>query len=144
MPYGVEARYRHENVRNPVLLRTSSDVDALIDLLLAGSQYENLAQLHSRERSLMPSGDFDHELLAGVNQDLGVGVLAFMDADGNVVTMGSPNSRAEPVYWIMGHRKEFPDRSEVPIPLVRQAVKEFLESGGCRPACVEWQVPEVW
>jgi hypothetical protein len=33
---------------------------------------------------------------------------------------------------------------ELPVELVSQAVKEFLFSGGQRPTCVEWQVPEFW
>jgi len=140
----LEARYRSENVEDPALLTSTRAVDELIDLLLTGPEYENLAQVHSRQRSLMPSGDFDHELLVGVNRDLNLGVLAFMDAEGNVVTQGAPDTRKEPVYWIIGNRTEFPDHSEIPIPLVRQAVKEFLESGGMRPTCVEWQVPEIW
>ncbi|MFJ9025960.1 Imm1 family immunity protein [Streptomyces sp. NPDC102259] len=39
---------------------------------------------------------------------------------------------------------EFPEDSEIPIALVRQAVKEFLTSEGKRPTCIQWQVPEFW
>jgi hypothetical protein len=144
MQYRVEARYTSENVKRPVIIKSIEDVDGLIDALLTGPQYENLAQLHSLQRSLLPSGDFDHELLVGANGDLGLGVLAFMDSNGNVVTRGPSDGRAEPIYWMIEHRREFPDFSEVPIHLVRQAVKEFLLSGGLRPSCVEWQEPEIW
>ena len=47
-----------------------------------------------------------------------------------------------PSYFIVGNAIEFPDRSKIPIDLVRRAVKEFLASGGQRPTCVQWQVPE--
>jgi hypothetical protein len=39
---------------------------------------------------------------------------------------------------IGGEEHTFPIDSEVPIDLIRQAVKEFLASGG-RPSCVRWQ-----
>ena len=145
MQHRVEARYRREHGKTPVILTTSEDVEALIDALLTGPSYHNLAQLHSLERPLLPSGYPDHELLVGADRDLPVGVLAFMDAEsGNVVTLGSSEGRREVPYLIMGQVTEFPDHSEVPIELVRQAVKEFLASGGKRPSCVQWQVPEVW
>ena len=145
MQHRVEARYRREHGEAPVILSTSEDVEALIDALLTGPSYHNLAQLHSLDRPRLPSGYPDHELLVGVNRDLPVGVLAFMDAEsGNVVTLDSSEGRGEVPYLIMGQLTEFPDHSEVPIELVRQAVKEFLATGGKRPSCVQWQVPKVW
>lgn len=142
-----EARYRLEHGDKPELLRTAEDVDALIDALLkesAGPVRENLAQIHSWEREPMPSGYPDHELLVGADRDLQVGLLAFMDADGNVVTSGSPITRTDPVYFIQGQMTEFSAHSEIPIDLVRQAAKEFLTSGGQRPTCVEWQPVTSW
>ncbi len=41
-----------------------------------------------------------------------------------------------------GEFTEFPGPCEIPVGLVRRAVKEFLTSGGQRPTCVRWQVPE--
>ncbi|WP_416984600.1 Imm1 family immunity protein [Streptomyces sp. T028] len=144
MKYGrVQAYYRRQHGDNPVLLQTLSDVDALIDALLASRPSENLAALHSLERLLMPAGVPDHELLVGADGDLQVGVLGFMD-DGNFVSLDSSNGRGEISYSIMGNATEFPSRSEIPIGLVRQAVKEFLSSGGQRPTCVCWQEPEFW
>ena len=143
----LEARYRREHTREPVVLNTPDDVDALVDALLAAPKSHNMAQLHSAERPLLPSGYHDHELLAGVDGELQVGVLAFMDMSaeqGNVVTLSSSEGRGEVSYSIAGAATEFPDRSEVPIDLVRQAIKEFLLSGGKRPRCVEWHVPEIW
>lgn len=145
MTHRLEARYRREHGKDPVILSTSEDVDALIEALLTGPPYHNLAQLHSLERPLLTAGDPDHELLVGVDRDLPVGVLAFMDAEsGNLVTLGSLEGRGEVSYLIMAQSTEFPDRSEIPIDLVRQAVNEFLVSGGKRPSCVQWQVPEIW
>ncbi|MFD0034090.1 Imm1 family immunity protein [Streptomyces sp. NPDC127172] len=140
---GVEACYRSEHGDAPVELRSPEDVDKLIDELLASDCSENMAVLHSMERPLLPSGFPDHELMVGANGDLQVGVLSFMD-DGNFVSLGPVDGRGEVSYCTIGHMTEFPERSEIPISLVRQAVKEFLSSAGKRPACVEWQVPEFW
>jgi Immunity protein Imm1 len=125
----IEARYRKEHVKEPVKLRTVEDAD-----------------VHSLLRPLLPSGYHDHELMVGVDGSRQVGVLAFMDSGGNVVTLGSPEDyRYEEVaYCEMGHRREFPDNSEIPVALVRRAVKELLVSGGQRPECVQWQTPEFW
>jgi hypothetical protein len=141
MRYRVEAHYRTEHAKEPALLYTVEDVDALIDSLLTGPVNENLAQLFSAERPLLPSGVPDHELLAGVDRSRQVGVLAFMD-DGNWVSLGKPTEQEEIAYYLARHWTGFPGNSEIPVELVRQAVKEFLVSGGQRPMCVEWQVPE--
>ncbi|MFF6999187.1 Imm1 family immunity protein [Streptomyces sp. NPDC008313] len=145
MPHGrVQAYYRREHGDRPVLLRSSSDVDALIDALLVSPPSENMAALHSLERSLMPAGVPDHELLVGADGDLQVGVLAFMD-DGNFVSLDPSSKRRDEVsYSIMGNATEFLGNSEIDIALVRRAVKEFLSAGGRRPEVVQWQEPEYW
>ncbi|MFF6993296.1 Imm1 family immunity protein [Streptomyces sp. NPDC010273] len=123
---------------------SAKDVNALIDSFLAAPAFHNMAELHSLDRQLLPSGFPDRELLVGLDKDRQVGVLEFMDAEGGVVSLGAPNGRGEVFYFIVGNPTEFPDRSDIPIKLVCQAVKEFLTSEGRRPGCVEWQVPEFW
>ncbi|GAA2697468.1 Imm1 family immunity protein [Actinoplanes palleronii] len=144
--FKAEARYRTEHAERPILLETAESIDLLVDALLNGPDDHNLAQLHSLNRPLLPAyGDPDHELLVGVDSVLGFGALAWMDADGNQVTLGSGEGLAQAeMYFIMGHRREFPEKSSVPLDLIRQAVKEFLLSGGKRPTCVEWQKLEYW
>src|SRR5882757_534695 len=105
------------------MLTSPGDVDRLIDTLLTGEEFHNLANLHSLDREPLPSGCPDHELLVGVNRSLSVGVLEFMDASGNLVTLGPETDRGEVVYHIAENPTEFPDRAEVPIELIRQAVK---------------------
>ncbi|MFI8093939.1 Imm1 family immunity protein [Streptomyces sp. NPDC086080] len=139
----VHAYYRSEHGDNPALIQSPSDVDDLIDVLVASGPSENLASLHSLARPLMPAGVPDHELLVGVDGQVRRGVLAFMD-EGNWVSLDPSTKRGESTYSIMGNSTEFPSRSEIPLNLVRQAVKEFLLSGGQRPQCVEWQEPEFW
>lgn len=138
-----EAYYRAEHADERIVL-TPDDVDSFIDALLAGADSENMAELHSLDRPLLASGFPDHEFLVGVDRERQVGVLSFMDETGNLVSLGDAKGRGSVSYFIVGNGTEFPDRSEIPVILVRQAVKEFLNSGGRRPMCVQWQEPDIW
>jgi hypothetical protein len=142
--FRVEARYQREHGENPAVLTTLEDVNALIDWLLAAPADHRMAQLHSMQRQRLPSGWPDHELLVGVDPALNVGALEFYDHRGNLVTVGPPDSRVEVGYCIMGHLTEFPPHCEVPLDLIRAAVKEFCSSGGMLPTCVTWEAPEIW
>jgi hypothetical protein len=137
----VEVFHRRAQGSEPVRLATPEQIDALIDELLTGSEYENMAALYSLERRKLPSGAADHQLLIGVDRELRIGLVSYFDADGNRITVGPPDGRDEVVYYSCGEITEFPGPSEVSIELVRQAAKEFLTSGGQRPTCVQWQVP---
>jgi immunity protein Imm1 of predicted polymorphic toxin system len=137
----VEAFYRSAQGSDPALLSSPEELDAMIDELLSGPVHENMAALYSLDRPKLPSGAADHQLLVGVDRERGIGLVGFMDADGNVITVGPPDGRDEVVYYSCGEITEFPGPSEVPVDLVRQAAREFLASGGQRPTCVQWQVP---
>jgi hypothetical protein len=137
----VEVFYRKAQGREPAVFSTPEEIDALIDELLTGPENENMATMYSLARPLLPSGYPDHQLLVGADRELQVGLVGYMDVDGNRVTVGPPDGRTEVVYWCTQEITEFPGPSEIPIELVRQAAKEFLTSGGKRPTCVQWQVP---
>ncbi|GGM06288.1 hypothetical protein GCM10010129_57440 [Streptomyces fumigatiscleroticus] len=132
-------RQGHEDER-PVL--SLDEVDAFIDALLADSD-SDLAVLYSLDRPHLVSGVPDHELRVGMNGDLQLGVLSFVDEEGTVVSLGGSPGRGSVHYHLVGGGNDFPDRSEVPIALARQAVTEFLASGGQRPTCIRWQEPEL-
>ncbi|MER5501861.1 MULTISPECIES: Imm1 family immunity protein [unclassified Streptomyces] len=140
----VEAYFHERHADEPLVVRTSEDVDVLIDALATGPEFENLAVLHSSEREILPSGFPDHEFMVGVDGERQVGVLSFVD-EKNYVSLGSSGSgRGEVAYFVVENPTEFPATAEIPLALVRQAVKEFLSSGGRRPTCVQWQEPEIW
>ncbi|WP_426510334.1 Imm1 family immunity protein [Dactylosporangium sp. McL0621] len=111
----------------------------MLDALLNGLEDEEAAQVFSLERQLLPSGNPDHELVVGVDRGLRVGVIAFMDEDENWVPVGLTEPRDRVVYCIAGHVREFPEDCEVPLDVVREAVKEFLLTGGKRPTGIEWK-----
>ncbi len=81
--------------------------------------------------------------MVGVNRNLQVGLLAFMDGDvGNIFTVGGPGSDMEINYYLTGHRMEYPEDVEIPVALVREAAKEFLRTGGSIPTRVEWKTSD--
>ncbi|MET8138436.1 hypothetical protein ABZV24_42330 [Streptomyces sp. NPDC005251] len=78
-----EVFYRREHAdKHPVL--GVDDIDGLIDTLLASSELGNTAILYSLDRPLLEYGNPDHELRVGVDKDLQVGILAFIDEMGNI------------------------------------------------------------
>ncbi|MEV7181637.1 Imm1 family immunity protein [Kitasatospora sp. NPDC093679] len=134
------ARYRRADMHDPVLVSTEEDVDGLIDALLAGPPFHDAAHLVSRARPMTWSGFPDHELHVGVNRDGQVGALMLSAPEtGLVASVGAPGSRGDVVH----HWTEFPLDSEIPLSLVRSAVKEFLRTGGCVPTCVVRKPIEV-
>ncbi|MFG3229570.1 Imm1 family immunity protein [Kitasatospora sp. NPDC048194] len=127
------------------MIITSLDgVDAFIDDLLDGEDdYSTLAEVYSQDREVTPSGFPDHQLMVCASKTLGLGLVSYMDANGNFTSVGSPETRTKPTYHFVSNMTQFADHSEIPIVLVRQAVKEFFTSGGRRPTCLEWQ-PETF
>ena len=134
----VEAYYRPEHGSAPVAVRTDNDVDALIDQLLTEPLSNSIAALYHRDRPLNPAGVPDHELYLAVYPPAAVGGLCYR-SDGTWYTKGQASERDEVFYYYMGADTDFPIDSEVPVSLLRQAVKEFLHHSGARPTCVSWQ-----
>ncbi|MFF3610076.1 Imm1 family immunity protein [Streptomyces sp. NPDC002463] len=131
-------------MHTPVLLSTEDDVDSLIDALQAGPPFHDAAHLVSRARPMTWSGFPDHELYVGVRKGGQVGALMLSTPEtGLVASVGGLSSRDGVVYHVAEHWTEFPSDSEIPLGLVRSAVKEFLRSGGCVPKCVAWKPIEA-
>ncbi|WP_306324578.1 Imm1 family immunity protein [Streptomyces venezuelae] len=140
----LEARYRRADMHEPVLVSTEDDVDGLVDALLAGPPFHDAAHLVSRARPMAVPGFPDHELYVGVNRGCQVGALVLSAPEaGFVASVGVLGSRREVVYHVAGQWTEFPADSEIPLGLVRSAVKEFLHSGGGVPTCVVWKPIEM-
>ncbi|GHA50731.1 hypothetical protein GCM10010329_85910 [Streptomyces spiroverticillatus] len=134
-----EARYRPGHGKQPVFLFSSEEVDKVIDDLLTGPEDQNLAELYSLKRDLLPSGFPDHSFMIGVDRGRSVGLVSFSDSGGSFVTVGEPGGNPEFGYLMAGHHTEFEIDSEIPLALVREASRQFLATGGRRPTCVEWQ-----
>ncbi|MFD0406890.1 Imm1 family immunity protein [Kitasatospora sp. NPDC127116] len=134
-----ELRYREDRIVEPDYLHSVDEVGVLIEDLLTGPVHQNLAQIiHLDRPSMMPEWP-DHEFLIGVDRAVQLGVVAFADGGGSVISAGGPETRNAPVYYLAGHWTDFSDRVEISIDIVRNAVEEFLASGGKRPTCVPWK-----
>ncbi|MFE4701195.1 Imm1 family immunity protein [Streptomyces sp. NPDC001935] len=131
-------------MQDPVLLSTSGDVDRLVDALLTGPALHDAAHILSRARSRVSAEFPDHGLYVGVSRNANAGALALTAPEvGHVASAGNPGSGSGVAYHVAGHWTEFPDDSEIPIVLVREALKEFLHSGGSVPDCIEWKPFEI-
>jgi hypothetical protein len=77
-------------------------------------------------------------MYVGVSKEKGLGSLMSSDprhSEELFFSVGNIERGQGPVYYA---GNEYPLFSEIPLEDVRQALKEFVESGGLRPACVEW------
>jgi Immunity protein Imm1 len=127
------------NWGDPTIIATPEDVDAFIDELLTADFDTSIAMLEVQERPLNPNGFPDHELSVAVNSKDNVGALHYMGPTFVSFSKGHVSKYDEVVYYYLGNDHEFPRDSDISIDTIRQAVKEFLASGGERPTCVPWQ-----
>jgi hypothetical protein len=140
MSFSAEAYYEGNHRDQPVILRGDADVDALVDALMAGPFTNSMANLYIVERPRHPNGLPDHELGVAVDAEGNVGGLWYLNsAEGAWYSLGRRSDRDEVFYCFVGNDRTFPPDSEIPIDLIRQAVKEFLATGGQRPTVVRWQ-----
>jgi Immunity protein Imm1 len=80
---------------------------------------------------------------ASLNLSDGRGVVRYSGRDWprGVVSVNDdePSDGEERSYFYMGHWRGFPANSEIPLDLVRAAIKEFMATDGARPECIRWQ-----
>src|SRR5688572_6027816 len=109
--------------------------------MLAQQQWDyTVLNLVCPELPVRPDGLPNNNMLAGFDPQKVVGALYYFGADVDDVffSRGNMVSDEEVVYGYMGNERYFPVDSEVPLDLVRQAIKEFLATAR-RPTCVQWQ-----
>lgn len=136
---GTEAWFTEEHQGAPLLLDSAQAVDAMMDALIAAGPLRNAAQLISLDRRMLSPGWPDHEFLVGVGAGGTFGILSYNTGDeGALIPAGAPTAPVA-TYMLNTYPREFLEPTEVPIDLVREAVKEFVLSGGRRPTCLEWR-----
>lgn len=140
--FTVEATFTAEHSR-PAVATTHEQIDAVFDELLAAGSGNSLAELHMRERPLLPSGFYDHALWVAVNPAAEVGALQYLGPDFAGYAGGGESPRDEVFYYFIGRAHDFAQDSDIPLDVVRQAVHEFASTFGERPTCVEWVEDEV-
>jgi hypothetical protein len=135
----LDVYYARGHGDKPVTVTTVDAVDVLIDSVRVESleQAPILMEVHI-------SGDpYSQGLDAGINGDRGVLRYSGRDWPEGVYSAGSGPAQGEPLqYFYMDTYTEFPPNADLPLAMVRQAVREFLVTLGARPSCVEWQIGE--
>ncbi|TDD28374.1 hypothetical protein E1218_07600 [Kribbella turkmenica] len=139
----VEAYFKHGHGDDPLILTNADDADALIDAMLTESFNNSVAALYDLDRpSVEGAPDIpDHELRVAVDAKENVGGIRYSGGDHDDVTYvpGATSDRDEMFYVYMDHGEGWPKDSVVSIEQVRQAVREFVEGNGARPAGFEWR-----
>ncbi|MFD2417651.1 Imm1 family immunity protein [Amycolatopsis pigmentata] len=123
----------------PVTISTPDEVDALIDRVRRESPGHAPMLLEAH----IAGDPYAQGLDVGVRGDRGVLRYSGRDWPEGVYSTGDGPSEGEPlVYYFMDNYTEFPPNAEVPLAVVRQAIRDFLATGGERSARVEWQPGE--
>lgn len=127
----VEVRYRTldgERVGERVV--RIDDADQLLRTLEVEAPFG--ATIAHLARLALPDGAPDHEFVGGLRGD--VGAIYYTDEDGSWYTSGPTPDDDGPVFAEV----DFPSHCEVPRDRLGEALREFLDSDGRRPSCVEW------
>jgi hypothetical protein len=131
----LEASYKHgAGVR---FLRGDEDIDGfLAELLNAGPDYQS-ATVYAVDEAA--DEDPAHELVVGVNAVTALGAVRYAGDDGEWFSKGEKVNPGGVRFLYYGTAHEYPADSEVPLDLVRRALRELLANAGKRPECVTWQ-----
>lgn len=136
------------NDRGEVSLSTDEDVDRLIDAVLATKDFGcSVIKIYANGR-FNKAGHVDHEFSVSIDNDGGqVGGLRYQGPSTpggyGVYAVGDVSKRDEVFYYHQGEVESLPQDSELPIHVIRRAVKEFVASNGEVPTSVTWvQLPD--
>ncbi|MEV6242259.1 Imm1 family immunity protein [Lentzea sp. NPDC051838] len=134
----LRAWYDPDDDDEPIIVAGTDDADALLERLAtdrAAMRVPPLMQLSRRD----PDGWA--VLHVGINTDRGV--LTHTASTGSFVTANVSTIGGPPLtYDYMGHLRELPANSEIPLADLRKAVHDFVLSNGERPESVGWQPEE--
>lgn len=132
----LDVYYMFEHDENPVAVSTTGGVDELISHVRTESPDAApiLMEVH------LSGGPYSQGLEIGISNDHGVIRYSGREWPEGVISAGeNTTDHTERSYFYMGSWRGFPASAEIPLCLIREAVKEFLTTDGARPTCVQWQ-----
>lgn len=139
MTHTATAFYRDGHGRSPVKLSTAEDIDRLIDDLMVGAA-ESVASLFVDGGPLTQHNEPDHELRIGVDAETRTGSVYYSGGMDAWYAVGGVTRHVDGlVYSYMNNREDFPRDAELDLAQVRELTKEFLATGGDRPASTTWK-----
>ncbi len=141
---------------DPVTVRSESELERALEELLAYKQPHPTPVCAQDRPTFGPLNLPDHQLKFDVDLEAGVGaihVFGSPDFHGEGIAQGDFYSRvsqwtqdgdASPatLYIDFDTRTKFPPDAAIPLALLRQALRELMETGR-RPTCVNWQESDV-
>jgi immunity protein Imm1 of predicted polymorphic toxin system len=135
MGYVLQGGYQYDQA--PTVMRTDEDIDGfLAQLLVAGPEFTAATVYAVDETS---ETEPDHQVVIGVNAATSTGGLSYAGDDGEWFSTGDHADPDGVVFVYFGTEHEFPSNAEVPLDVVRQALRELLAERGHRPESVTWQ-----
>jgi hypothetical protein len=117
----------------PIVVHTAAELDAFLNRVLHATADQSVPPMIQASIADRPERG---AVEVGIGQD--VGFINYLAADGGL-TLGDPNRTGQAVYDYMGSATEVDASAEIPLALVRQGLREYLEHDGAKPASLPWQ-----
>jgi hypothetical protein len=137
----LDVYYLREHGKNPMVVSTVEEVDALIDRVRAESPPAAPILMYVHLSGEPAAQGLD----VGISSDCGIIRYAGREWPEGVLSTGeNPDDHTERPYCYMDNWTGLPAGAEVSLDVIRQAVKEFLATDGARPTCVRWQPNPLW
>ncbi|MGH3861811.1 Imm1 family immunity protein [Actinokineospora sp.] len=130
--------YDRAHASSPIRVDTEPQIDDLIDRL----RVESPAQAPLLMQVVLAVDPYTQGLDVGIKRDRGVLRYSGREWFEGVYSVGELPAEEPPTYFFMDTDTEFPANSELSIDIIRMAVKEFMETDGARPTCLDWQSDE--
>lgn len=115
-------------------LANADDVDRLLDQMAADAAKHDVPVMAEAARR-----DADGWGILQFGLGPAAGFVGFMGPSGSAISSNGQAPADEVVYDYMGHQRDVPAAAEVPPEDVRQAVREFVRTGGERPSGITWR-----
>lgn len=122
----------------PAVVRTVEELDALVDRIIADAASDPIPAAAQVVVQDAPDGNLYLEVGLGPQR----GVVTAIGPGGGL-SKGDTSRHGTVTYDFAGHTAELPASAELPINEVRQALREYLTSGGELPQTVAFEPDEA-
>ncbi|HEY3610879.1 MAG TPA: Imm1 family immunity protein [Pseudonocardiaceae bacterium] len=121
---------------SPVIVRTAAELDIFLDRLLRDTAEHLVPPVIQAAIAGHPECGV---MEVGIGQSQGF--VNYLAADGGI-TQGDPSRIGAATYDYMGSATEVDASVEIPVGLVRQGLREYLEREGAKPVSLPWRPGE--
>jgi hypothetical protein len=121
---------------SPVIVHTAAELDTFLDRLLRDTAEHAVPPMIQAAITGHPERGV---MEVGIGQSRGF--VNYLAADGGI-TLGEPSRTGAATYDYMGSATEVDASAEIPVALVRQGLREYLERDGAKPVSLPWRPAE--